>query len=200
MAWVNRLQLRKNWPLVMAVGSLIAVLGWFIYLRYISHPPRFYYEPAYGDDVEFQSLVSQSDPNLWSYLPLIVFAGFIIVGLTVLLGSIRKPFRITALAVSGVIVANLCSLILLIGALLSGPCDTRVNSRQSISFGGLTYNLALVTNTTSDCDAFHWTYVLYECDDSERTCRARYIHPYDYLSLPEYHTGTLVLDSVDDAL
>jgi hypothetical protein len=185
---------------MVETGSLIAVLGWFVYVRYISHPPRFYYEPTYGAEVEFESLVSQTDPNIEEYLPLVVFAGFILVGLTVLIGSIRKPLRITALAVSGVVVANLCSFILYVGAILLDPCDTRVNSKQSISFGGLIYNLALVTNTTSDCDAWHWTYVLYECDESDATCRARYIHPYDYASLPEYHTGTLLLDAIGDTL
>lgn len=198
VSWIKRL-LHLNWPLIIAGGAFAVVIGWYFYVpNYLLGIPRFYYAPLLNETVDYWSLVSPRN-NWLSYLPFVVVIIFSVITLIVFVKFDPRPARhFVGLCLT--FLANICSLCVCIGAGFS-YCETNITHQQTLDFHDSDYQLAYIQNSSSDCDAPSWTFVVYECDILEQICRTNYVHPQNpFAPLADEATGTLIIDSVGDTL
>ena len=195
MTWVKRLQIRQHWPMAGPTIILIAVVILFFFVRHQNVGIR-YYRPRSDEMVDYWSLMSEFSDVRGLLLALFIIS--IVVTLAIfLLTSRQKPEPIVGLVLA--LVANMCSFLTCFGSMWI--CGAILEHKQSVTFEGHNYHYAFMTNSTDDCDAPSFTYVVHECDGSNTSCYARYVHPDNYVLLASLaQPASLILNPSNSTL
>jgi hypothetical protein len=162
---LTRLNLRQNWPLVVAVTTcLILYLLFSISTSQATSP---YYHYQIGDKVEYSALFSLYNKRTVDY-PAFLVITTVIAALISLLGLLRSPRYKALLSIFFVILTlwwagKICGDTLPRGGSI-------LKNIQSITFNQSGYRLTLLSNLPVDLDWVEQFFLVYKCEINSDKC------------------------------
>jgi WD40 repeat protein len=163
MNWLNRLQLRANWPLWLAGSSFIVIFFSLIYSQ------TAYKLPGYSENSIIYPFLAVS-AEIITFTPIILLVCLVMVGVWCLLG--RRGCMIFS-----VLLLLSCSTSYF--TLFLDVINYRVFHMQSLSANEAVYQLGKVLRGP-DWDIPEVGFIVYECDSVGISCKSIYFSSYRY--------------------
>ena len=165
MSLINRLNLRQNWPLVVATLTFLVVYVLFSWI----HPQQTaaFYQPKIGEKVEYESLLAQHSIRARVY-PALLVLGMAAIALITLFGISRISRRNAILTIMLVILTQ-CWTLKIMGD-SSGQDGTVLKNVQSIQYKQVTYKLTLSSTLGSGADWIERDFLIYKCEVLDQIC------------------------------